>query len=95
MTAEEGQNVTIWCEVKGEPMPNVTWLFNGQPIPTENEIGEEESDDDDGKLPNKKRSIRFEILSTFKCCQRSNISIKFSHSHLHLFIMDTLSNCLL
>lgn len=39
MTIPEGQNATIWCEVKGEPMPNVTWLFNGQPISLENNIG--------------------------------------------------------
>ncbi|XP_033149936.1 neural cell adhesion molecule 2 [Drosophila busckii] len=32
MTVKEGQNATILCEVKGEPQPNVTWHFNGQPI---------------------------------------------------------------
>ncbi|KAM8717984.1 hypothetical protein ACLKA7_004656 [Drosophila subpalustris] len=31
----EGQNATILCEVKGEPQPNVTWHFNGQPINAE------------------------------------------------------------
>lgn len=35
MTVQEGQNITIWCEVRGTPSPNVTWLFNGQPIPLE------------------------------------------------------------
>ncbi|XP_017043933.1 igLON family member 5 [Drosophila ficusphila] len=32
MTVKEGENATILCEVKGEPQPNVTWHFNGQPI---------------------------------------------------------------
>ncbi|KAH8281553.1 hypothetical protein KR054_001325, partial [Drosophila jambulina] len=34
MTVKEGDKATILCEVKGEPQPNVTWHFNGQPIPT-------------------------------------------------------------
>ncbi|KAH8293095.1 hypothetical protein KR044_002673, partial [Drosophila immigrans] len=34
-TVKEGQNATILCEVKGEPQPNVTWHFNGQPISAE------------------------------------------------------------
>ncbi|EDV99237.1 neural cell adhesion molecule 2 [Drosophila grimshawi] len=34
-TVKEGQNATILCEVKGEPQPNVTWHFNGQPISVE------------------------------------------------------------
>lgn len=37
MTVKEGQNATILCEVKGEPQPNVTWHFNGQPISVEGE----------------------------------------------------------
>ncbi|XP_033171219.1 neural cell adhesion molecule 1-A isoform X2 [Drosophila mauritiana] len=32
MTVKEGEKATILCEVKGEPQPNVTWHFNGQPI---------------------------------------------------------------
>ncbi|XP_020802217.1 neural cell adhesion molecule 2 [Drosophila serrata] len=32
MTVKEGDKATILCEVKGEPQPNVTWHFNGQPI---------------------------------------------------------------
>lgn len=35
LTVREGQNATILCEVKGEPQPNITWYFNGQPISTE------------------------------------------------------------
>ncbi|XP_023031255.1 neural cell adhesion molecule 2 [Drosophila willistoni] len=35
LTVKEGQNATIYCEVKGEPQPNVTWHFNGQPISAE------------------------------------------------------------
>ncbi|XP_044315972.1 neural cell adhesion molecule 2 [Drosophila rhopaloa] len=34
MTVKEGDKATILCEVKGEPQPNVTWHFNGQPIST-------------------------------------------------------------
>ncbi|KAH8402959.1 hypothetical protein KR222_001081, partial [Zaprionus bogoriensis] len=37
LTVKEGQNATILCEVKGEPQPNVTWHFNGQPISVEGE----------------------------------------------------------
>ncbi|XP_030383001.1 igLON family member 5 [Scaptodrosophila lebanonensis] len=35
LTVKEGKNATILCEVKGEPQPNVTWHFNGQPISVE------------------------------------------------------------
>lgn len=32
LTVKEGKNAFIRCEVKGEPQPNVTWHYNGQPI---------------------------------------------------------------
>lgn len=37
LTVKEGQTATILCELKGEPQPNVTWHFNGQPISVEGE----------------------------------------------------------
>uniref|UniRef100_A0A1I8PF47 Ig-like domain-containing protein n=1 Tax=Stomoxys calcitrans TaxID=35570 RepID=A0A1I8PF47_STOCA len=33
LTVKEGENTTIWCEVTGEPQPNITWYFNGEFIP--------------------------------------------------------------
>ncbi|XP_075151027.1 factor of interpulse interval [Haematobia irritans] len=35
LTVKEGENTTIWCEVTGEPQPNITWYFNGEFIPNE------------------------------------------------------------
>ncbi|XP_004527295.1 hemicentin-1 isoform X1 [Ceratitis capitata] len=32
LTVKEGKDAFIRCEVKGEPQPNVTWHYNGQPI---------------------------------------------------------------
>ncbi|XP_067624373.1 limbic system-associated membrane protein [Eurosta solidaginis] len=32
LTVKEGEKAVIQCEVKGEPQPNVTWHYNGQPI---------------------------------------------------------------
>lgn len=32
LTVKEGKDAFIRCEVKGEPQPNVTWYYNGQPI---------------------------------------------------------------
>lgn len=38
LTVKEGENTTIWCEVTGEPQPNITWYFNGQFIPNVGEF---------------------------------------------------------
>lgn len=29
---KEGEDVTIRCEVTGQPLPKVDWLFNGIPL---------------------------------------------------------------
>uniref|UniRef100_A0A1I8MMA3 Uncharacterized protein n=1 Tax=Musca domestica TaxID=7370 RepID=A0A1I8MMA3_MUSDO len=39
LTVKEGENTTIWCEVTGEPQPNITWYFNGQFIPNVENAG--------------------------------------------------------
>ena len=31
-TEKEGDNVTLFCEVTGNPTPTITWLKNGSPI---------------------------------------------------------------
>ncbi|KAH8298387.1 hypothetical protein KR018_012635, partial [Drosophila ironensis] len=53
MTVKEGDKATILCEVKGEPQPNVTWHFNGQPISTEAADGSKFRILADGLLINK------------------------------------------
>ncbi|XP_054082620.1 fasciclin-2 [Zeugodacus cucurbitae] len=39
LTVKEGKDAFIRCEVKGEPQPNVTWHYNGQPIIVESYTG--------------------------------------------------------
>ncbi|XP_017467825.1 PREDICTED: igLON family member 5 [Rhagoletis zephyria] len=39
LTVKEGKDAFIRCEVKGEPQPNVTWHYNGQPIIVETFTG--------------------------------------------------------
>ncbi|XP_049311508.1 neural cell adhesion molecule 1 [Bactrocera dorsalis] len=39
LTVKEGKDAFIRCEVKGEPQPNVTWYYNGQPIIVESFTG--------------------------------------------------------
>ncbi|EDV33327.1 uncharacterized protein Dana_GF23884 [Drosophila ananassae] len=53
MTVKEGDKATILCEVKGEPQPNVTWHFNGQPISAEAADGSKFRILADGLLINK------------------------------------------
>ena len=37
LTVKEGEGATLTCKVKGEPVPEITWFYDGQPIKT-NEI---------------------------------------------------------
>ena len=35
MTIKEGEGATLTCKVKGEPVPEITWYYDGQPIKTD------------------------------------------------------------
>ncbi|XP_001357073.3 limbic system-associated membrane protein [Drosophila pseudoobscura] len=54
ITVKEGdKDKTILCEVKGEPQPNITWHFNGQPISVDTADGSKYRILADGLLINK------------------------------------------
>ena len=35
ITIKEGEGATLTCKVKGEPVPEITWYYDGQPIQTD------------------------------------------------------------
>ena len=42
--ASEGEEVALWVQVRGDPIPQITWIHNGKVVDTEEE--DEEGIDD-------------------------------------------------